>query len=208
VAKPFTFILLLGLALSTATAQEYKAMGPDIFDPRAKGAELIGAALTRASREHKRVLVLFGANWCPWTRRLHRALSTDAGIGKTLQRSFVLVYVDANTRNDKKRNAAVNEKYSNPLRFGIPVFVVLEHDGALLGTQETQSLAAVTDAEVVERLGRFLNAWARVVPKTTAGQMQHQEYRQHHANYGEEDLETQTEAIAGRFEITALRHVA
>lgn len=161
VKRPFALILLLGLVLSTAPAREYKAMGPDIFDPRAKGEELIATALTRTSREDKRVLVLFGANWCPWTRRLHKALSTDAGILKILQRNFVLVYVDANTRNDKKRNAAVMERYGDPLRFGIPVFVVLESDGALLVTQETQSLVAVTDEEVAERLGRFLSAWVR-----------------------------------------------
>ncbi|HKB57713.1 MAG TPA: thioredoxin family protein [Lacunisphaera sp.] len=159
--RSFALILLFGLVLSTVPAQECKAMGPDIFDPRARGEELIAPTLARASRENKRVLVLFGANWCPWTRRLHKALSTDAGILKTLQRSFVLVYVDANTRNDKKRNAAVMEKYGDPLRFGIPVFVVLESDGALLVTQETQSLAAVTDEEVAGRLGRFLAAWAR-----------------------------------------------
>lgn len=134
-------------------------MGPDIFDPRAQGDELIAGALARASREHKRVLVLFGANWCPWTRRIDHALRQDAAIRQELQRSFVLVYVDANTRKDKKRNALVIERYGNPLRFGLPVFVVLAPDGALLATRETQSLAARTDGEVAERLRRFLSAW-------------------------------------------------
>lgn len=136
-------------------------MGPDIFDPRAKGEELIDAALTRASHESKRVLVFFGANWCPWTRRLHQALRTDGAVGKTLQRDFVLVYVDANTRKDKQRNAAVLKKYGDPLRLGIPVFVVLGSDGALLVTQETQSLTAGTAEEVARRLEQFLRAWAR-----------------------------------------------
>lgn len=155
-------VLLFWLMSSvTGMAQEYKAMGPDVFDPRARGEELIAGALAQAAREDKRVLVLFGANWCPWTRRLHRALSTDAAVLRTLSRSFVLVYVDANTRKDKKRNAAVIEQYGNPLRFGIPVFVVLERDGALLTTRETQSLAAVTDEEVAVRVKQFLAEWVR-----------------------------------------------
>jgi thiol-disulfide isomerase/thioredoxin len=157
----FAFALLLGFMPPAAPAQEYKALGPDIFDPRARGEELIDGALVQAAREGRRVLVLFGANWCPWTRRLHRALSADAEVLSTLRRGFVLVYVDANTRKDKKRNAAVIEKYGNPLRFGIPVFVVLERDGALLTTRETQSLAAVTDGEVAARLKQFLDEWVR-----------------------------------------------
>ncbi|MBI2515588.1 MAG: thioredoxin family protein [Opitutae bacterium] len=156
------FVLLVWLGLAAGgLAQEYKAMGPDIFDPQAKGEELIAGALTRAAREDKRVLVFFGANWCPWTRRLHRALTADAEVLRTRRRGFVLVYVDANTRKDKQHNAAVIEKYGNPLRFGIPVFVVLERDGALLTTRETQSLAAKTDEEVAARVRQFLETWVR-----------------------------------------------
>ena len=145
--------------LTVCPAQEYRQLGPDIFDPQAAGAGLVSHALAQAGSDHRRVLLLFGANWCPWTRRLHRALSTDAAVLQVLRGHFVLAYVDANTRKDKRRNAAVIAQYGNPLRFGIPVFVVLEWDGAILATQETQSLAAKTDEEVADRVRGFLAKW-------------------------------------------------
>ena len=102
------FLALLLLVVPTvAAAPEYRSMGPDIFDPRTKAEDLITQAVTRATREDKRILLLFGANWCPWCRRLHAALSTESAVRQKLQQKFVLVYADANTRNDKLRNAAV-----------------------------------------------------------------------------------------------------
>ncbi len=155
-------VILLWLAAIPrllAVAPEYPRMGADIFDPKAPAEELIAAALTRAEREHKRVLLFFGANWCPWCRRLHRVFAAHEDIVSLLNQGFVLVHVDANTRRDKKRNASALARYGNPQRSGLPVFVVLASDGAQLATQETQSLAAPTDPEVVERLRRFLRDW-------------------------------------------------
>ena len=57
----------------------------------------------------------------------------------------MLVFVDANTRNDKNRNGALLAKYGNPtLQFGLPVFVVLDREGTYLGTRETASLMVET----------------------------------------------------------------
>lgn len=156
----------LGVAAAGGLAQEYKSMGPDLFDPRARGEDVIAGALTRAAGEQKRVLVLFGANWCPWTRRLDRLMTTRAAVGEVLRRGYVVAHVDANTRKDKQRNAAVIARYGNPVRLGIPVFVVLDQDGRQLTTRETQSLAAPTDDEVATRLLKFLQEW---VPVTGGG---------------------------------------
>jgi len=139
---------------------EYKSMGPDIFDRQAKAEEQIDQALARARHGNKRVVLLFGANWCPWCRRLHQAFSEAPALRTALQKNFVLVYVDANTRTDKKRNAAVIERYGNPLRLGLPAMVVLDQDGTQLTTQETASLAAPADDEVARRVATFLSRWA------------------------------------------------
>lgn len=156
-------LLVLTLTSSTfAATSEYRNMGADIFDPKTSGEKLVAQAIEHAQRENKRILLLFGANWCPWCRRLNAALTKDAAIQARLREKFVLVFVDANTRNDKKRNAALLERYGNPtLQFGLPVFVVLDRDGKQLGTRETASLAADTDAKVAQRVLAFLNDWAK-----------------------------------------------
>ena len=155
------FLWGLFAAVAVAAAPEYRSMGPDIFDPKTPAETLVSDALRQAKREDKKVLLLFGANWCPWCRRLHKALTADSAVPGRLRQSFVLVFVDANTRNDKHRNAGLIEKYGNPLQFGLPVFVVLDPDGKQLTTRETGSLAAETDAKVAANVLAFLNAWAR-----------------------------------------------
>ena len=136
-------------------------MGPDIYDPKVPAEKLVDDAVAQAKREDKRVLLLFGANWCPWCRRLHAALTKGPAVQKLLREKFVLVFIDANTRNDKNRNAAVIEKYGNPLRYGLPVFVVLDRNGTRLTTRETESLDSDTDAKVADHVIRFLNEWEK-----------------------------------------------
>jgi rhodanese-related sulfurtransferase/thioredoxin-related protein len=160
--KYLSLLLLLAVFLAPfgAAAPEYARMGPDIFDAKIGAEALIAHALTLATPDQKRVLLLFGANWCPWCRRLHAALAQDRAVGARLREHFVLVYIDANTRNDKQRNAKVIERYDNPVQFGLPVFVVLDHQGRQLATRETGSLAAESDAQVAERVLAFLTEWS------------------------------------------------
>lgn len=149
---------LLGAPLFAAP--EYPRMGPDIFDPKVPAKQLIAQAITRATAEDKRILLLFGTNWCPWCRRLHRVFEEDVRVVARLRQYFVLAYIDANTRHDKARNRTVIEQYGNPLRHGIPVFVVLDAKGTLLATRETSSLSAPTDRGVADKLLAFLAEWS------------------------------------------------
>ena len=161
----FRRFLLLGLTTLLGSQvlhaePEYPAMGPDIFDRQLAGEVLIERAVIQARKEDKRILVLFGANWCPWCRRLHRLVGEAPALVARLQRDYVLVYVDANFRRDKNRNAAVLKRYVDPVKqYGLPVLVVLDRNGIQLTTQETNSLAAPTDEETVRQFDAFLAKW-------------------------------------------------
>eukprot|EP01035_Chromulina_nebulosa_P060743 gene60743-biopygen44029 len=95
-------------------------MGPDLYDPKSDGNAQIAAALATAKSEHKNVLLMFGANWCIWCRRLHHTFETDAAVAKNLHDHFVLVLVDVNMRHGVKRNYDVNLRYDNPIKEGLP----------------------------------------------------------------------------------------
>lgn len=137
-------------------------MGADIFDAKAPAGKLVADAVAQAKREDKKVLLLFGANWCPWCRRLHTALTQNPAIQSRLQQKFVLVYIDANPRNDKQRNAGILKQYGNPIQqYGLPVFVVLDRDGTQLTTRETASFAAETDQKVADRVLSSLDEWSK-----------------------------------------------
>lgn len=156
-----TSSVLAADAPSESPVPEYPNMGPDIFESSIDGESLVTGAVNRAAAEHKRVVLLLGANWCPWCRRLHSAISHAPAVKKILNERFVLAYVDVNTRHDKKRNVGTLERLGNPVdRFGLPAIVVLDADGKILTVQDTAPLAAPTDDEIGHRLFAFLQAWS------------------------------------------------
>ena len=158
---PYRLLLALAcLATLLRAAPEYPKMGPDIYDPHADGSAQIAAALTQAKAEHKHVLLKLGANWCIWCRRLHATLADNPEVRAALGKDYVLVQVDVNQRNGTKRNAAVNEKYGNPIQHGLPVLVVLDADGKQLATQETGALEDGKSGHDPAKLTAFLGKWA------------------------------------------------
>jgi len=157
---PAAMAALAALAAPSLRADpEYPRMGPDIYDVRADGSAQIAAAVGIAAAEHKRVIVDFGANWCIWCHRLHSTFEGDPGVARALDRGFVVVMVDVNTRNGERRNAATVERYGNPTVHGIPVLVVLDSDGKILTTKDSGELeegSGHSPAKIVA----FLSQWA------------------------------------------------
>lgn len=146
-------------AFAAAPAAEYPRMGPDIYDPQADGSALIAAALAQAQARRQLVLLDFGANWCPWCHALHRTFADVPAITRELARDYVVVMIDVNQRHGSARNAAVNARYGNPVRFGLPVLVVLDAAGRPLVTQDTGALESGEGHDPVKVLA-FLEKWA------------------------------------------------
>lgn len=153
------FATLLALALPLSAAPEYPQMGPDIYDTKAAATEQIAAALAKAQAGHKRVLLMFGANWCIWCHRLHGTFASDARVAAALRAGYEVVMVDVNTRNGTKRNADVNERYGNPIADGLPVLVVLDAAGKPLTTKDTGTLEEGAKHSP-EKILTFLAEWA------------------------------------------------
>ena len=158
--RPLLTLATLALLLVTAASAdpEYPKMGPDIYDVHADGESLVAAALTKASAEHKRVILVFGANWCIWCRRLHSTFEGVPTVSKALDRSFVVVDIDVNTRHGPKRNAGVNTRYGNPIAHGIPVLVVLDSDGKQLTTKDSGELEE-GEGHSPSKITAFLELW-------------------------------------------------
>jgi thiol:disulfide interchange protein len=109
-----------------------------IFDESADGTAQIAAALARAKKENRRVLVEWGANWCAWCRSLHNLSRNDEGIRKELLYEYEVVLLDVG-RLDK--HADLMKTYEVDFsRTGIPFLTILDSSGALVANQETASL--------------------------------------------------------------------
>lgn len=154
-------LFFAGSATGTAQTQEPVTAAPmaDIYDPAADGAKQIEAALHIARRDNKRVLLVFGANWCSWCQKLHALFKSDRSIARTLLYEYVVVPIDVDRPPDKpRRNEAVNQKYGNPIQFGLPALVVLDADGKQLTTQDTGKLED-GDHHDPARVQAFLDQW-------------------------------------------------
>jgi thiol:disulfide interchange protein len=131
------------------------AAKPKIYDDSADGSKQIAEALALAGKDGKRVLLQFGANWCPWCHKLHSLFETDKDIAARLKSDYVVVLIDVN----KGRNSTVDLKYGHPIRFGIPVLVVLDADGKQLTTKDSSELEE-GDHHSPEKMMAFLKKWS------------------------------------------------
>lgn len=109
-----------------------------IYDTKSDGGKQIEEALAIAKRDNKRVLLQFGANWCVWCHRMHKMLTDNKELAKTITGEYVLVLIDVDTIDGKMHNEAINQKYGDPRQQGLPAWVVLDADGNKLATVNTE----------------------------------------------------------------------
>ncbi len=115
---------------------------PEVESPYEEGVDAqaqIDAAVAQARADGKRVLLVFGANWCVWCRRLEHVLRNETRVAAALRERWHVVHVDTGTRGSGT-NRAVIDRYGDPVQHGLPCLVVLDGQGTLVQTQETGSL--------------------------------------------------------------------
>jgi thiol-disulfide isomerase/thioredoxin len=118
---------------------------PDIYDEKADATQQIAAALARARKENRRVLIQWGGNWCGWCHLLHELCAKNKELGKKLLYEYDVVRVDVG-HFDKHMDVA--EKYGADLRKnGLPFLTILDAQGKVLANQETSSLEATIDGK-------------------------------------------------------------
>src|SRR5205823_3132742 len=126
----------------------------DLYPANADAKKEIGEALKKAATDKKRVLLMFGGNWCYDCHVLDRALHESAA-GKLLDESYVLVHVDI---GEGDKNLDLVKQYKIPLDKGVPALVVLASDGGLLywsGYGEFEAARKMLKKDVVA----FLQYW-------------------------------------------------
>ena len=122
-----------------------KPASAQVYDEKADAAKAIDAALAKAKRNHTRVLVQWGANWCGWCKMLHATFQTDKDIGKELRYEYEVVFVDVG-RFD--RNIELSAKFGADLKkSGLPFLTVIDADGRPVANQETGSLELPSGAQ-------------------------------------------------------------
>ena len=150
------------LPTSTATAKpapKKVVTLPRPYNEKADPAQDIAAALKQAKADHKRVLLDFGANWCPdcIVLALHFG---NAQVKPFLDQHFVMVQIDVGKWD---KNLKISEHYGNPIKLGIPAVVVLDENGKQIASTADGSLASASTSKPQEILA-YLKQWAAASP--------------------------------------------
>ncbi len=159
----FFLLLVLGAMLSAlaARAAEFPKLGRDVFDWKADGDEQIKTALAEAQARGRRVVLMLGANWCPWCHRLDAVLRSDAELRGRWKRDYVLVRIDVNWKTVAPRNPEILARYRRPPQRGIPVLTLLDANGRILAHPDISrwEIAEKKDYDVA-KLRAFFAEWA------------------------------------------------
>ncbi len=129
-------LTLMFVALTGCFDRESKQESAHPYDETADASRQIAAALD-ALGERQRLLLVFGANWCPDCRRVDASMSQPQ-ISASLQQRFSIVKVDVG-RFDK--NMTLSEYYGLPTRGGIPAMAIVDREDRLLRMVHGRELA-------------------------------------------------------------------
>jgi thioredoxin 1 len=129
-------------------------MKKNLYPPDADAHAEIKEAKEKAAAGHKRVLLVFGANWCYDCHVLDMAFHRPDFAA--VMAGYEVVHVDIG--DDGKKNADVAKEFDTALDKGVPVLAVAESDGKLVVAQkngEFEDARSLTPDALLE----FLNKW-------------------------------------------------
>jgi hypothetical protein len=129
---------------------EQRVIYPENADAKAEIAE----ALADATKTHRRVILVFGGNWCYDCHALDAAFRS-ANIAPIVNKNFIVVHINI---GEYDKNLDLAQRYDVPLKRGVPASAVLESDGKLLYSQksgEFESAKRIT----MDDITAFLEKW-------------------------------------------------
>ena len=127
---------------------------PELYPPPEEAGAEIDTALSAAAKDHKRVILVFGANWCYDCHVLDRAFHSK-GIAPVVDANYHVVHINIGKGD---RNLDLAKKYEIPLEKGVPTLAVLDPNGRLVFSQkhgEFESTTRIGPDDVIQ----FLEKW-------------------------------------------------
>lgn len=158
-------LLLLLSAASVAGQQSSndEALRPvtaktDLYPTGADAKKNIEAALKTAHAENKRVMLIFGGNWCYDCHVLDQALH-EGDAAKIVKESFLLVHVDI---GEGDKNLDLINKYETTLGFGVSTVVIIDDEGRVIYSSTKGEFEAARQI-MKKDLVAFLHRWKPAV---------------------------------------------
>jgi len=126
----------------------------NIYPSTADAHADIKHALENSGKDHKRVLIVFGANWCYDCHVLDLAFERS-DVAPLIAANYEVVHVDV---GEGDKNQDLMKDYDVPMDRGIPAIAVLDSNGKLLYSQKNGEFEKARSLGP-EDLLKFLNQW-------------------------------------------------
>jgi len=144
------------IPLSAISAEPHGAAYPEArpFEQYANATEQVDAALDRAERTDKRVIIVMGANWCHDSRGL-AGWFAQPRFAVMLEAKYELVYVDVGHRD---RNIDIAQRFGLKAIKGTPTVLVLSPKGILLNPKSApqwRNAASRAEEEIFAYFDQF-----------------------------------------------------
>ena len=150
------------ILLSSLLCLSYMVFSQDmtkfkLYKPDEDAKTAIANAVKEAKKTNRHVFIQIGGNWCIWCARFEDFVTTDTSIDSLVKKNYVVYHLNYSKENENKN---ILKDYKFPQRFGFPVFLVLDGEGKLLHTQNSEYLEkdkSYDKRKVVE----FFKSWTR-----------------------------------------------
>ncbi len=125
-----------------------------LYPPPEEAQAEISTALAAATKDHKRVLLVFGGNWC-YDCHVLDATFRSKEFAPLVNANYHVIHINVGNYD---ANLDLADKYQIPLKKGVPSLAILDPDGNLVVSQkngEFESTVRIGPEDVVE----FLKKW-------------------------------------------------
>jgi Thioredoxin-like len=125
-----------------------------LYPPPEEAPAEISSALAAAAKDHKRVVLVFGGNWCYDCHVLDTAFRSKF-LAPLVNANYHVIHINVGNYD---ANLDLAKKYEIPLEKGVPSLAILDPDGTLVVSQkkgEFESTVRIGPEDVAD----FLKKW-------------------------------------------------
>jgi thioredoxin 1 len=125
-----------------------------LYPPPQEAQQEISKALAAATKDHKRVILVFGGNWCYDCHVLDTTFRSK-DFAPLVNQNYHVIHINVGNYD---ANLDLAKKFEIPLEKGVPSLAILDTDGTLLVSQkkgEFESTVRIGPEDVLE----FLKKW-------------------------------------------------
>ncbi|MGH9485234.1 MAG: thioredoxin family protein [Terriglobales bacterium] len=162
--QPSGWKIISGGRTDLSRLQQPTSLRQPIYLKTANAHAQIAGALARARAAHKRVLLVFGGNWCYDCHVLDIAFHRS-DLAPLLAANYEIVNVDVEEFN---YNLDIVKHYGLTIMQGVPMLAVLSATGKVLASSDDGSFQAARSLGPADLI-RFLAAWRPANAATPAG---------------------------------------